>query len=192
MNTTPYTRTFRGFTLLEVVIVLFIFTIMMLALVNFFISYNTSYLYDRAMASTANSAATVVNEAQTYVLQADQVVTSHTFGSTVRTSGSGTLVLELPAYDASGNIITNTYDYVAIYSSDGRIYRTIDASASSARKSGTKQLTDAVPTLTFTYNNADFTLVNRVMIDIATQLTVKGSVAQTHLTETVYLRNFPT
>jgi prepilin-type N-terminal cleavage/methylation domain-containing protein len=182
----------RGFTLLEVVVVLGLFTIMMFALIRFFISYNTTYLFDRALATTASSAAAIVSETVTYTLPADQVIASHTFGSVTRTSGANTVVLELPSVDASGNILTNTYDYVAIYTSNGRVYRTLAADPTSSRVSGTKQLSDSIQALTFTYDNADFTLVRRVTVDVQTSISIKANVAQTHLKEQVYLRNFPT
>jgi hypothetical protein len=178
----------RAFTLIEVVLVVGLFTVMMFVL----ISYNTSYLFDRALAGTASSAATIVNETVTYTLPADQVVASHTFVSTVYSSGPNVLVLELPAVDSSGNILTNVYDYVAIYTSGGKVYRRIDASANSVRKSGTKQLSDSIQSLTFTYDNADFTLVTNVTVDAQTLANVKANVAQSHLKEKIYLRNFPT
>ncbi len=179
----------RGFTLLEVVIVIGMFVVMMILLMNFFLSYNKSYLFDRALVATASSAGVVMNEVVTYTLQADQVLSSHVFSGTSYASGANTLVLELPAVDASGNILSSTYDYVVIYVANGTVFRTISADATSSRHSGTKRLSDTIYSLGFTYNAVDFTQVSTVTADVQTQSSVKSTTAQTHLTQIIRLRN---
>lgn len=188
MNTAMKKET-RGFTLLEVVIVLAMFVVMMSLLITFFIKYNTSFLFDRAVVMTGSSAGIVMQEVVTSTLQSDQVLYSHVFSGTAYITGTSTLVLELPAVDASGNVISNTYDYIAIYTSGSTVYRIISADASSSRRSGTKILSTTLQSLTFTYNSTDVTQISSVTADVQTSSSVKGVPAQAHLTELVRLRN---
>ncbi|MGE5540799.1 MAG: type II secretion system protein J [Bacillota bacterium] len=180
-----------AFTLLEVVIVIALFTIMSFAVIRFFISYNTSYLFERAITSSSSSAGTLMSEIRSAVLPADQVLTSHSFGGTTYSSATSTLVLELPSIDSAGVVISGTYDYIAFYTDGARVYEIIDANAASNRTSRTRLLSDSLNALTFSYDNASFPSVTTITADITTQAGYAGRTTQSHLREQVYLRNLP-
>lgn len=178
-----------GFTLLEVVIVLGIFVVMLFALVEFFIHYNTSFSFTQASVSTASSANAILNAVETYGMPADQVLASHVFASGTLSSGTTALILELPSIDASGNIIGGTYDYVAIYQSGTSAYAVVSPNAASSRRSATKTLATNLQTLTFTYDSASFPSVTKVIVDVQTQTMLKSQAIGSHVHETIYLRN---
>ncbi len=179
----------RGFTLIETFIVIALSTIAMVALTNLFLIFNSVYGYQQAFMAAAGSAGGAMNAFEAAVLPADQVLASHTFGGTTYSSSANTLVLSLPAVDSSGNIIAGTEDYVAFYSSSTNLYRLTAAGAGSSRISGQKQLSTTLSSITFTYDNADFTKVTNVTADITTQSQFKQQTVQGHLNEQLYLRN---
>ena len=179
----------RGFTLVEVVIVIFLFTLVMLAVVDLFISFNTSYSKQVANIGTAQSAAAFMNEVQRDVLQANSVAASHLYSGTTYTSDASTLVLTLPSVDASGNVVATMYDYAIFYLTGSTTYRIMDVDASSARAPGSKKLSDVMSYLTFTYNNVTPSSATNVTVDATTSATVKTQTFQTHLTQQIYLRN---
>jgi prepilin-type N-terminal cleavage/methylation domain-containing protein len=179
----------RGFTLMETVIVIFIVSIVMMGISALFINFNNSYAIQNGMINNAYSASQFLNETGKLALQARSIVGTRSFAGISYTTSSSTLILEIPSVANSGDIVANTYDYALIKLSSSTVHRTLEANASSARVSGTKQLSDAVTSLAFTYNNATPSQASRITIDITTQTTVKQKVTQTHLTQQVYLRN---
>jgi type II secretory pathway pseudopilin PulG len=183
-------RPVRGFTLIEVVVVIAFFVIMMLILVRFFVTYSTSALFDRAMMSTASSAGAVVNEVTEYGLSADQVVASRTFGATNYISGSTVLVLEMPAIDGSGVVVPSTYDYVVFYTDGPLLYRTLEAGSGSSRLPGTKLLSDSIGSVAFTYATTTPSNASSVTVDVTTEKAVHQETARSNLSNTVYLRNY--
>lgn len=178
----------RGFTLIETIILAGITTMALVALTNLFISFNAVNGYQQAFMA-AGSAGTALNAFEAAILPADQVLSSHIFSGVTYPSATTTLVLELPAIDASGAVIAGVYDYIVFYSSSGTLYRLTQASVQSARVSGIKQLSTTLQILSFTYDNSDFTKVSSVTIDIQTQAAFKQQTVQNHLREQVYLRN---
>lgn len=178
----------RGFTLVETIILSGISAMALLALTNLFISFNAVNGYQQAFMA-AGSAGTALNAFEAAILPANQVLSSHTFSGVAYSSATTTLVLELPAINASGTVIAGAYDYIVFYSSSGTLYRLTQAHAQSTRVSGTQQLSTTLQTLSFTYDNSDFTKVTAVAIDIQTQAAFKQQTVQNHLREQVYLRN---
>lgn len=184
-------RIFRiaGFTLIETVITLGIFTIMMLALYSFFISSNSTFTFQNAYIQTHASAGEVTTAITTAALPGSNVLASHVFGTMTLFSGSGTLVLEVPSIDSSGNIVTGKFDYYGFYTTGSSVYQILEPDVNSARPAGTKLLTTDLNALIFTYDNTDFTLVRYVNADVKTQSTIKGQQITSHLQQTIYLRN---
>jgi len=179
----------RGFTLIETVLLIGITTAALGALTSLFISFNSIHGYQKAFMATG-SAGTAMNAFQAVVLPANQVVSSHSFSGTIHTSATTTLVLELPAINASGIVIAGAKDYIAFYSVSSTLYQLTQAHAQSTRVSGLKQLSTTLQTLSFTYDNADLTKVTSVIADIQTQAQFKQQIIQNHLREQMYLRNF--
>lgn len=179
----------RAFTLLEVVITLGIFLVMFVALITFFVSSNSTFNYDKGFVDTASGAQVAMDAISAAVLPADHVLASHTFTTGTYASATTTLVLELPAVNSSGTIISGSYDYVAFYLNGSALYERTEAASGSARQTGTKLLTDKASAVTFSYDASDMTLVTTVTADIATSATSKASTLSGHLVKTLRLRN---
>jgi prepilin-type N-terminal cleavage/methylation domain-containing protein len=179
----------RGFTLIEMIITLGISVVALIALVNIFLTFNSVYGYQQAFMAAAGSAGSAMNALEAAVLPADQVLASHSFSGTAYSSGATALVLELPAVDSAGNIVAGVKDYIAFYTSGTTLYRLTLAGAGSARVSGTKKLSTTLNSISFTYDNADFTKVTNVTADVQTQAQYKQQTVQGHLSEQLYLRN---
>lgn len=178
-----------GFTLIETVIVISIYTLALGALVNLFLIFNSLYNHQQAFIVTAGSAGTSVNALEAAILPADHVLASYSFSGTTYSSATTTLVLELPSLDSSGVAISGTKDYIVFYRSGSTLYRLTQAHATSARVSGLQQLSTTVNSLIFTYDSSDFTQVTNVTVDILTQSQVKLQTIQSRLQERLYLRN---
>lgn len=180
----------RGFTLIETIIVVALFAFMMSALTALYLSFGTSSVVQKASADTAGRAGRALELLHKDVSGALDVRASHPFNSgTSYFSGENELVLELPAIDASGTVITNSFDYIAYYLVGTSLYRRVDIAAGSSRPGGLTLLTNAVGTLTFTYDNADFTQVTRVETALMSVRVATHATAQNELRDTSYLRN---
>ncbi|MDD3531639.1 MAG: hypothetical protein PHV99_03570 [Candidatus Pacebacteria bacterium] len=182
-------RLTRGFTLIETFIVIAMSVVALAALANLFIMFNTSYGYQQAFIASAGSASSAMNALEASVLPADQVLASHSFNGTTYSSGAATLVLELPSIDSSGNVITGVYDYIVFYASATNLYRLTVIGTGSVRSAGLKLLSATLSSLSFTYDNADFTKVTSVTADLETQAQFKQQTVESHLAERLYLRN---
>lgn len=181
----------QGFTLIEIIIVIAIFSALMLALLNLFDWHNKVYLLERADTQATGSARITMNNMTKYIAQASQVLASRTINGTTYTTGSNTVVLQLPSFDASGNLIASTNDYV-VYNLSGTTLSQITelGSASSARYAGTKVMSQDVGTLSITYDTVDVTAATKVTINLRTQAVSRGSnMVDTQVTNTIFLRN---
>ena len=181
----------RGFTLIEVLVLIVVSVVALLALVNLFLIFNSIYGYQQAFIATAGSAGKAMNALEASVLPADAVLASRTVGGTLYTSATTTLVLELPSVDGSGNLVTGAKDYIVFYTASTTLYRLVSANAQSARISGTTILSTTLSALSFTYDNTDFTKVTKVTTDIQTQKQFKTQILSSHLRGQWYLRNIP-
>jgi Tfp pilus assembly protein PilV len=179
----------RGFSLIETILVIFLFTLIMLAVVNVFLGFDKNYYVQNASINTSQTAAAIMDEVHRHALQASAVASSHAYSGTTYTSGTSTLVLTLPSIDSSGDIVSNEYDYAIFYLTGSTSYRILDADASSARAPGSKKLSDVVGDLYFTYDTGTPSSASRVTVDATTTSTVKGQQFQVHLQQTIYLRN---
>ncbi len=182
----------QGFTLIEVVIVIAIFTILIVALLNLFEWHNKLFYLGQADIQATGSARATMNSMSLYIPQASSVLASHAISGTTYTTDGDTLVLQLPSYDSSGNLINNTNDYVVYYLNSGALYQLISlGSGSGDRKAGTKQLSEDVANFALTYDQGDVTQATKVIVNLTTQATVRGGQEETtiQVNETFFLRN---
>jgi prepilin-type N-terminal cleavage/methylation domain-containing protein len=180
----------RGFTLIETVVVIAISVMALLALVNLFIVFNSIYGYQNAFIAAAGSAGGSMNSLEAYVSQAENVLASRTVSGTSYSSGTSTLVLEIPSIDSSGNALPSAKDYVVFHASGTVLYRIVAADNQSSRLSGQKQMSGTLSSLSLTYDDSDFTQVTNIVVDIRTQAVYKQQIVQSRLIEQLYLRNF--
>ena len=180
----------NGFTLIETVVVIALSASMLGVLSLLIHSFYSAYSYEQSAALSAESARSVIRETESLALAADHVLQSHSFSGTMYTSSSTALILEIPSVDSSGTIVSGAYDYAVFYVQGTSAYRILAANAASKRASGTKKLSGTISSLTFSYNNADFTLVNIVTVDVQVIVQSRGQNSTDHRSEQLYLRNF--
>jgi hypothetical protein len=181
----------KGFTLVETLIVIGISVIAFIALVNLFLLFNSVYGYQNAFIAGAGSAGNAMTAFETAIPQASHALASHDFSGTVYASDADTLVLELPAIDGSGNILPGMSDHIVFYASGTVLYRLTLAGAGSVRVPGTKVLSTTLFSLSFIYDDADFTKVTNVTAEIETRSAYKEQTVASTLREQLYLRNLP-
>ncbi len=179
----------NGFTLIETVLVIGFYVVVLLALTNAYLMFTRLYAYQQTFVPVAQSAGDALDAITAAVLPASHVLAQYTFSSTTRSSNVTTLVLESPSITSSGSIIAGTYDYIAFYLSGADLYRITAIGAGSVRVAGTKRIGSMVNSLTFVYDNMDFTLVTKVDTDIIAQTVVREQTVGSHLRQQTFLRN---
>jgi type II secretory pathway pseudopilin PulG len=179
----------QGFSFAEALIALSILIFILLAILFIYMNFSRVYSFQQATIRTAESIRTAANEMQSTVLQADKVVESHSFSGNSYSTDADTLVLEIPAVDGSGNILSGEYDYAVFFASGANLYKRVDANAASSRQSGTKQLSDSIYSVAFTYDNVDLNLITKVNADIQAQAVGGRQTVNADIQREMYLRN---
>lgn len=179
-----------GFTLMEMIILVFLFAVLMLGLMNIFDWQIKVYNLEQAEMLATGSARVAMNNLNLMLVQGSSIVAQRTINGTDYTTGGSSIIVQLPAYDVSGNLIAATYDYVVFTASGTNLTQVMDLAANSARRNTTKTLSDKIQSFALTYNNADPTSANKVTIDLTTRAYYRGNKFTTvSLNETIFLRN---
>lgn len=179
----------RGFSLIEVLITIAIFIVLIAAITQLYVLYGRMVSFESLTIGASLSSSSIVDAVTVAGRQAVSVVQSHEFFGTTYFSGTTTVIFKLPSIDASGAIITDTYDYVGVYADGQNVYRSVDAALGSVRAPGTKKLTDVLAGLSFTYDNADIASTTNITINATTSISAVTGTTYTHLRDRVYLRN---
>lgn len=179
----------RAFTLAEVLITAALSAVLMLAIAQLYIVYGRIITFQQSSIAVALGGSDTIDAVRTAGLQAKNVVAAHTFSGTNYSSGTTTVIFEIPSMNASGAILANTYDYIGIHASGTEAYRLTDAAPGSVRVSGGKRLTKVLESIIFIYDNFSFPSVTSITVDATTSAMVREEVLQTHLRRRIYLRN---
>ena len=179
----------KAFTLIELVIVVTFTALFMIVLSRFFGNYLKSFNFMKATVEVTWSGGRVMTETSRAIRQADMVVASKVISGTTYTSGSGSLVLELPSIDVSGNILTGKYDYIVFYKSGSNIYERTSADAGSVRASGQEQLSKTAQSLAFSYDNTDLSQAKKIDVEVQTQEQLGNQTNSSHLHQQINLYN---
>jgi hypothetical protein len=148
----------RGLSLLEVLIGITVAGVAGMLLINLMVSSNNIFFNQSIQINQGLSLNQALKEIGDSVkLSAGTEAQYPPSGVAQYTTGSGQLVLKLPAIDASGQVIDSVYDYVVIAkdSSNPRILRKhIFVTSPSVRKAENKVLSTSLDSLTFQYFDA--------------------------------------
>jgi hypothetical protein len=179
----------RAFTLVETIMVVALAVALVFACTQLYVVYGRSILVEQSSINITLGGSSIMDAVRTAGLQASHVVASHAFSGVTYTSTTTTVVFELPSVDAAGAVITNTYDYIAIFASSTSAYQLTSAAVGSDRVSGQKLLTTSLSALSYTYNSVSFPLVTDVVANATTSALVRGVTTQAHFLQHIYLRN---
>lgn len=183
---------FPGFTLIEAVLVIFVFSIVFLIISNLFIGQNNLYNFFMTEVRSGQAARLAMDRMVETSRQAEVVLDSHDFSGTVYASGPQVMVARLKSVDAGDEFITNSFDYVAYYLDSGnprRLLEKLEANASSKRLSATRVLANNVYYLNFSYTPSSFSSAKEILISITAAEKYKNSTSSTILTATAKLRD---
>lgn len=182
----------KGFTLYELVIVLFILVIITIMLPPLFISFNRLFTFQSNLADAQIQNEFAIDTIAEETRQAKGVLTSQTINSTLYTTASTTLVLEYPVFDTDGDVISNETDYGAFYLDDTDptdLKFVFDASASSAKSDIDTTIAQDVGSIIFRYNTSDVTSTTVVTVLLETSKTLSDITATFTQSSAYSLRN---
>jgi|GEM_PF-1666894 len=180
-----------GFTLLEVIIALSIFVIIALIIASAFVSHYRLYNFSAVQSDLKSQSISILDRISRVANESSAIAASHAFGSLTLTSTSTTIVFQLPAKDASDNIISGVYDYIAFKKSPTStiLYEYIDGGAGSIRKTSGKTLSLFVSNVIFRYNSSVASNSTNAEALLTLVKTLSGAEKTYTNSTTVYLRN---
>jgi hypothetical protein len=179
----------RGFSIMEILIVVAICVFIMSGLAALTLAYDKTIEQQGATIRVATTANSILNTLEPLIMQADAVLVSHQFNGVTYSTGTSTLVVSLPSIDSSGNVVSGAHDYAVVYSATTSAYRILVADASSARISSTKTYGTTLKSLTFSYDTVDVTQATKITIDVQTETSTRQKLIQSHLNYAIRLRN---
>lgn len=156
MNTSS--KNSAGFSLMEAIIVIALVSVILVMLSQFFLGGNQTYRLQKAEISVNYSARAGLDDIDSYVRQAAQVLNSYD----VYTAGSAVLILEIPSLSASNQIIPATNDHVVYYMDGTKLLRQIYVDPASIRLAGTKLVAENISSIEFILDNVDYAQVTEV------------------------------
>jgi len=181
----------KGFTLLELIIVLAIALVCFLIVLGMYISQSKLYTNESDISElqTINS---IAQEAISGTIeQGMEIIETRTINGIPYTSDSNTIIVKLPAYNASKQIINGIYDYVVFDfdSENSKIISNTEIGTGSARLPSEKMIADFAGALNFRYNDTVWSSVNNIEIVIVTKKEVGGVEREERTFKTVQLKN---
>jgi len=183
-------KSYDGFTLIEMIIVLFFAVILITVLFSLYDWHSKYYYYQQALVRVTGSSRASVGTLQDYLSQANQILPSASVNGMSYTSATSSLVAQLPAIDSSGAALPGKYDKVAFYSTGSSFYLQLEPDPASSRAKLNKILSDSLQSVAFSYNNASSSLVTQVTVDFLSQLQVKSQIVSSNLKQNIYLFNY--
>lgn len=177
---------------METMVVVGVMTIIMVVVSQVFVVNGRLMATTIARVDDENGATVAIRKIGDLTRGASEIVASKDMNGTIYTTGASTLVLKIPSVDASGAIVTSSYDYVAFYrhaTKTSEIWTDTYAATGSARKDGQKRLTAYNSILTFSYNDYAPTKANRVSVFLVNSQKVHGQTLTTKAWTSIFLRN---
>ncbi|MBI2443929.1 MAG: prepilin-type N-terminal cleavage/methylation domain-containing protein [Candidatus Magasanikbacteria bacterium] len=156
----------RGVTLVETLVVLALFLFISVMFISLYLQHGWLYQLGQAQFDAVGGARAAFNGVAPFTAPARQVAGSFSASNTIFTTGTTTLVLELPARDESGNTISGAFDYAVFYQSDNQFHRLIFPHASSTRLAEEKILSDTIAGLSFSYDQTDLALATKITLAV--------------------------
>lgn len=181
----------RGFTMLEIIIVLSIALICFLIILGMYISQSRLYASESNISELQTINSIIQETVSRNIEQGIEIIESKIINGTIYISDSNTMIVKLPAIDASKQIIAGVYDYVAFDfdSANSKITSNTETGSGSARPTGEKTVANFVGTLNFRYNNNVWANINTIEMTIATKKEIGGVEREEQTFKTIQLKN---
>lgn len=184
----------RGVSLIEMLVTIFIFSMIMMVVTAMFFVMLQSYNANDAQAQLVENASSIQTRFLSDVNGAYGVLTSATVNGIAYTSGQDTLLLRAASLDADGNPIANTCDAANVNPCDtivitadptnaSRLLEVTAPSATSSRGAVTKLLTGNLNQYILTYQNAD----PATTTDVTLTMTLVRTTSHATITHTFHI-----
>lgn len=183
----------RGMTLVEAITALGIMTLVLVMVAQIFAVSTDVFAKQMARNDNDTGAVLAARTIAEIARGASSVEASADVGGTVYASSSSVLVLRMPTISPANQVVTDSFDLVAIYrdaTDTARIYAVTDAAAGSKRFDGTRLVTDNNAVMTFRYNDSAVANADRVQVYLVNRQTVRGTEVETEAWTSIFLRNF--
>lgn len=181
----------RGATIIEMLVTIFVFSMIMTIVTAMFFVLLQTYNTNDAQAQLIGNASSIQTSFLADINGAYGILPTTTVGGTAYTSGQNAVVLRIASLDEQGDLIVNTCDAAganpcdtAVIAADpndaSRLLEVISPNAASSRPAATKLLTGSLDQYVFTYRNADAVTSS----DVTLTLTLVKAVARSTITHT--------
>ncbi len=180
----------QGFTIIEILIVLFFAGILLVVLFNIYDWHGKVYSYQQAFIRVSSANRTAISNIQSYVSQSYRVYSSASVNGITYNTGADTLVLQMPALDTNNSIIFGKWDKVAFYPDGSNFYMQLEPDPSSRRTKINKILSDTLLSVVFIYNDTDMDNVNNVRVTFKSSKQVKDQIITQGMDQSMYLLNY--
>jgi len=160
----------KGFvTLIELLLGILLISIMVIFLIQLFISHSGVIGSQKAQISADVAARSALDEMGNKIREGKLVLPSVLISGNTYTTGLKTVVVQVPSIDSSGVAIPSSSDVVVFTNPLGttNLLEIVSPDGSSSRPGINHILTNKVLNLNFTYNNADLSQVTTVDIDMS-------------------------
>lgn len=187
----------KGFTLLELVITLSIAAVAGVLLIQLLVQNNGLFFQQQATVSQGLNLNNAVSQISNDIRSSNGVVSGYPIISPTILSSQSSLVISIPSIDPSGNVISNTYDYIVV-GQDGQnsslLREWLYSDPASSRTSKNRVLVKDLSLIRFYYMNSNGVVVSptqaskiNFVINISTKLGVSNQ--QSSSSAQVILRN---
>lgn len=189
-----------GFTILETVIAIGILGVVSLAILQIYISTQTTFYVQEARTSLQSDTRYSLDRINSWIKQSSSVISTYTASDdTVYNTDENELILKVPSVDANSNVINNKFDYLVFFpdTTDSTLLQQITyPDATSSRDNNTKIISDHLSSVAFVYYNSSGNQImtgyeDSVIIktNISTEEVVRGNTLQVQLNTESKLRN---
>lgn len=150
-------KNIKGFTLVELLLYTAIASVATIMLVSILISNSGLLFSENARVEHGLALNGIVSEITANIKISSSIPSGYPQPTPTINTSSQNLVLQVLSFDSSHNIIQNTFDYI-VYRPDPanpkRLLKEVYPDSLSSRPAGTKQLTNNLTQITFSYTDA--------------------------------------
>ncbi len=178
--------------LADALIAIVVGTLILGGLLAIFFAYSNVFDIQTTYIEINSNAAIAINKITKIIRGANNIEIDETINSTTYTTDEDTLVLALPSYDGTNNIIDDTYDYIAIFknpSDQTQLQSDIQVDASSARPTGLQLIAENLDSIQFNYSNTTLTSTTKVEVILTESKAAGDTIQSITIQNSVTLRN---
>lgn len=159
----------KGFTLVEVIVVTGLVAILVVVGGGIYLANSRFYETQSGEILAIHNTREVGDRLSDYGRGAVAILSSYTYNSVVYNTGADTVIFQVPSQNQSGGIISGSFDYVIVGTDPAnasRLLLIVDPAAGSKRLPRTRELTNQLASLGFTYDNADLSQAKNMTYQI--------------------------